>query len=192
MEQQQHARLKRRDQFSHENDDDESNPSMKERQSSRADKSCQIDFDLSVDPEREVAFNKLNIEVVKLRDRVADLEIERAKRLARYTEEKERLTATLEAKIERLKADLNGNREVVSLREQLVRRHAEIMSLTRQLNAKLTASSSSSSLQTPPSNTTTEEASSAASATDDTTPSKHATCAELQHVRVLSAVPVSP
>ena len=85
-------------------------------------------------------YNNLRIEVVKLRDRVADLKVEKAKALAKYTQEKESIIASLEAEIARLKGDLEGKREVVALKERLVRRDAEIMSLTRQLNAKLSSS----------------------------------------------------
>ena len=83
------------------------------------------------------SYNKLRIEVVKLRDLAADLEVEKTKTIARYTEEKESIIADLEAEIARLKDDLNGSQEIVSLKERLVRREAEIMSLSMQLNAKL-------------------------------------------------------
>ena len=80
---------------------------------------------------------ELNVEVVRLRERVADLEIERKKSQSRLEEQNGNTVGELAAEIVHLKEELSGSREVVELKRLLMNREAEVVSLTQQLNAQL-------------------------------------------------------
>ena len=93
----------------------------------------------------QVAHAMLNIEVVKLRERVADVETEKAKALKKCSLEKDNVITSLQSELERLKDDVLGSREIVALKEQLIRRDAEIQSLSQQLSCLVSASTSPTS-----------------------------------------------
>lgn len=91
----------------------------------------------SDDSDMQTAYTELNVEVVKLRDRVADLEIEKTKALNKLQASKESVISNLRCELVNVKEEMAGCRQVVELKQLLVKREAEIESLMRQLNAQL-------------------------------------------------------